>query len=376
MESTTLIPAEAYKYIYDIVLGFICLVSYSQLIPYTHQGLIRMPDKRYGTAILLCIIVAMFIGFRPISASFADMLGYAASYDYFDLTDEYKDIGLWWLAGICKNLGFSANMWFAVVSFIYFGGFLISARLLTKNSAYYTFLTILVAFSTLTYATTGIRNGMGLSLLTLAMSVFLTQKGKWKLLSLGIFLYAYLTHASSILPLICFFVAYYAQMGLRFSMCFWAFSVLVSLVAGSQVSSIFLGWGFDDRMDNYLLSDDFTGFSRSGFRFDFLLYSIMPIVLGYYALIKKGVNDRVYEVLLSTYILSNAFWVMVIRARFSDRFAYLSWFLYPIVIAYPLLKVDIWGNNQGRMARNILLLHFAFTFFMNVVYYTVIKTVL
>ena len=370
------IPAEAYKYIYITILGIICLVTYAKLTPYTYRGLITRSYRNTASAVWLYVMVAMFIGSRPISEAFSDMLGYAASYEQL-IIDIHKDKGLWWLAGICKKLGFSTSMWFTVVSFIYYGGFLLSARFLSKENTLYIFLTILVSFSALTYATNGIRNGMSMSLLTLAMSIFLTQNNKWKFLSFGIAYYAILTHKSCVLPLICFFVAYYSKAGLKSAIYFWIFSVLISLVAGSQVSNIFIGLGFDDRLDNYILStDDFTGFSHSGFRFDFLLYSIMPIWLGYYALYKKGVYDRIYKVLLSTYVLSNAFWVMVIRAHFSDRFAYLSWFLYPIVIAYPLLKVDIWGDKQGRKAHNIFLLHFGFTFFMTIIYYTIIKTVL
>lgn len=374
MADSSFIPAEAYKYIYIVLLGILCLLSYRRLAPYTYQGLYSRSNQYDSSATWLYIIIALFIGFRPISPAFSDMLGYASMYNYL-VVNERADIGLWWIASFCKQLGFSANMWFAVVSFLYFGGFLLSARLLSKNNRFQFFLTILVAFSTLTYATNGIRNGLGMSSLALGISMFLTLNGKWKYLSILLFVYAYLTHKSCSLPLICFFAAYYT-VGLKRAMYFWAFSIVVSLAAGSQVSNIFLGLGFDDRLDNYLVADDYTGFSHAGFRFDFLLYSVMPIWLGYYAFIKKKVHDRIYEVLLTTYILANAFWVMVIRAPFSDRFAYLSWFLYPIVIAYPLLKVDIWGYKQGRMARNILLIHFAFTFFMDVVYYTIIKTVL
>ena len=137
-----------------------------------------------------------------------------------------------------------------------------------------------------------------------------------------------------------------------------------------------MGLGFDDRMDGYLSGNDYSGFSHAGFRWDFLLYSMMPICLGYYIVIKKGIRDRIYEILLTTYTLANAFWVMVIRAQFSDRFAYLSWFMYAIVLAYPLFRMDIWGNRQGNIARVILNIHLSFTLFMNLIYYTLIKTVL
>ena len=137
-----------------------------------------------------------------------------------------------------------------------------------------------------------------------------------------------------------------------------------------------MDFGFDDRLEGYLIDVDHSGFSHTGFRWDFILYSIMPIWLGYYILVKKGIRNRIYEVLISTYVLANAFWVMIIRAHFSDRFAYLSWFLYPIVIAYPLFSIDVWGHKQGRIARNILYAHLSFTIFMNLIYYTFLKNVL
>ena len=55
---------------------------------------------------------------------------------------------------------------------------------------------------------------------------------------------------------------------------------------------------------------------------------------------------------------------MVIRAAFSNRFAYLSWFLYPIVIAYPLLRLPIWKTNQGKRLNQIMMANIGFTYIM------------
>ena len=57
------------------------------------------------------------------------------------------------------------------------------------------------------------------------------------------------------------------------------------------------------------------------------------------------------------------FWIIVINASFSNRFAYLSWFLYPIVLSYPLLRMSIW-KNQGRKTAYILIAHSLFTYLM------------
>ena len=70
-----------------------------------------------------------------------------------------------------------------------------------------------------------------------------------------------------------------------------------------------------------------------------------------------------FYILATTYILANSFWVMVIKAAFSNRFAYLSWFLYPVVLAYAVIRLHIW-SDQDRKAGLILLLHAGFTLVM------------
>lgn len=45
--------------------------------------------------------------------------------------------------------------------------------------------------------------------------------------------------------------------------------------------------------------------------------------------------------------------------------------MYPIVIAYPLLKLEIWPDQNKKVVQ-ILMLHIGFTFFMDVVYYGII----
>ena len=107
---------------------------------------------------------------------------------------------------------------------------------------------------------------------------------------------------------------------------------------------------------------------KAGFRLDFILYSIMPIIMVWYVTIKRNFKDLTYHIIATTYILANAFWIMVIRSEQSNRFAYLSWFLYPLVIAYPLLRMNIW-EDQDRKTGLILLAYSGFTFFMQFIYY-------
>ena len=94
----------------------------------------------------------------------------------------------------------------------------------------------------------------------------------------------------------------------------------------------------------------------------------MPIALGYYSIVKKRITDNWYSVLLSTYCFANAFWVIFIRAAFSNRFAYLSWFLYPVLIAYPLFMLRIW-HNQDKNIGLIIMAYVGFTAFMQFFYW-------
>ena len=104
---------------------------------------------------------------------------------------------------------------------------------------------------------------------------------------------------------------------------FWVASIGISLVIGGAVSNFFAGLGFDDRMSSYISGQEdeelMESFSNIGFRWDFLLYSVMPIWLGYYLVFKRKIYNSTYMLLLGTYVYSNAFWVMIIRSSFSNR---------------------------------------------------------
>ena len=151
---------------------------------------------------------------------------------------------------------------------------------------------------------------------------------------------------------------------------------MISIVAGNAITELFVGLDFDDRMEQYanlpkevedmLIADQSPG--NTGFRIDFLIYSAMPVLMAWYVTVKRNFQDNVYNVIATTYVLANAFWVMVIRSEQSNRFAYLSWFLYPLVIAYPLLRMDLW-EDQDRKTALILFVYVGFTFFMDFVYY-------
>ena len=149
----------------------------------------------------------------------------------------------------------------------------------------------------------------------------------------------------------------------------WIGAVALSLVFGETIANVISLVSYDERLTNVALkgedvAEEWGEVLDNRFRWDFLLYSSMPILLGAYTLFVRKVYNNTYLILLGTYIYANSFWVLVIRDLFSNRFAYLSWFMYPIVLAYPLLNLPVFKRNHSQKVAWILLAHLGFTMAM------------
>jgi len=178
------------------------------------------------------------------------------------------------------------------------------------------------------------------------------------------FLLSFFIHSSLLIPIAAFAVSA-LQKNPRLYLYVWLASIPLSLVAGSFWESFFSSLGFEDRTSGYLTNNEeaLQQFSQTGFRWDFVLYSASGIIAGYYFIFKKNIKDNFYIHLFGIYAIANAFWILVIRAAFSNRFAYLSWFLLAAVIAYPMLKYKIW-TDQYRILGTIIFVYFLFTYIM------------
>ena len=328
-----------------------------------------------GAALLLTIVLIFFIGLRPVSGFFGDMKMY--THWYVNVLDHYSPISFSteWLwdnfAFFCKSLGLNANEYFLAISFLYYAGMLICALLLMQKNLWIAMLFFFVSFSCYSFATNGIRNGMACSIELVAICL-LAEGGIKRPLSFVLMLLALGLHRSTMLPSAAAIASTFVIKDTRTAIRFWIASIAISVVAGQMVEGFFAALGFDDRMSDYASvgqsEESMSQFSQSGFRWDFLFYSMFPVIMTWYVTRVRKFNDRVFNVFANTYIFCNAFWIMVIRSSFSNRFAYLSWFLYPVVIAYPLLRMNLW-KDQDRKTAIIFFLYSGFTLFMFFIYY-------
>lgn len=337
--------------------------------------------NRNGLALLFCFSLAIVMGFRNPWGPYADTMNYTNNY-YFAFAEvvakgklHISTTGEWgWglLNQIFMVTGLHVTLLYITVSFIYHFLIFLGIKRIFKDQLSIAFAFVIIDFSFISFSYNGLRNGIGCAFCILGLSYIIQQSKRERIIGFLIMLIGTTFHKSCTLPCVCAFATIFNN-DTKLYLKFWASSALISFVAGDAISNLFMGLGFDDRLDAYQAgAADYAaqGF-KSGFRFDFLIYSALPVYLAYKAYIKLQIRDAKYQTLINVYLLSNSFWIMVIRASYSNRFAYLSWFMYGVVLAYPLLNFNFL-RNQSKRTMQLLIGLIVFEIYM---YYSIIITI-
>lgn len=313
----------------------------------------------------LLFFLILIIGQRPISGKyFGDTINYYKGYISYQngaqISENVSDYG-WHIFMKAAAQLMSVHSFFTLIAFIYIFPMYRISKEFFKEYWYYAFLMFVVSFSFWAYGVNGIRNGAAASLFLWGVSYH-----RKKLVMAILFFFAIQFHKTLFLPILAFILTYfYNNPKVYFKA--WILCIPLSLFTGSVWVSLFTSLGFgDDRLSAYLSSE--ASISSTGFRWDFLFYSAFGVFAGWYFIYKKRFQDPFYNQLLNTYLISNGFWVLVIRANYSNRFAYLSWFMMGLVIIYPVLKKQLFKNPHWVIGK-IIFAYFLFTYLMNVIYY-------
>ena len=359
--------ASAYIYIYLIVLGCIIWRQYSAPIRYSAFN-INKTSTESGSTFLLMMVCSLFIGVRPVDNVFADMVVYNKEYqeyigELFEFDSEAENIIFDNIAPLLASWNLPVEVFFTLIATIYFGCMYIACKKLFPNNLLVAYLACLTAFSTFSYATNGVKAGAAASIFLVALA----YKDNLKI-SILLAILSWGFHHSMSMVVIAYFCSLFFKKTKWYFLC-WLAACIIAILHISYFQIMFAGYT-DAKGASYLLTDGNS--YLTGFRPDFMLYSAMPIIVGYYLIYKKHIQDKGYELWLRMYLLTNSIWMVCMYASFSNRIAYLSWFLYPIVLVYPFFKIR-WSANQTLYAKRAVLYNFLFTLFMEVVYYTIIK---
>ena len=354
--------AAIYYDIYLIVLTIITMLVMARYRVHSWKSLEYNSNSGYGFAWIICAIVVLFVGFRPISIEFGDTVSTEEYYShiygdafFFTLNTDNLFFDNWFAWMASKH--FDMTTVFLLFAFVYFGVMLIALRRLFPNEVLLAFVVYLVAFSTFSYGTNGVKAGMAASVFLLAITY---HKKLW--LSLLIALFTFTQHHSMALVIAAYVLTLFVK-NTKYYIVGWLICLLMAILHITYFQFLFAGFT-DEQGASYLLYKDNTRF-----RIDFVLYSFVPIAIGYYLVYKKKIPSKgFYNNLLNLYITTNAVWMLCMYAEFTNRISYLSWFLYPVVLLYPFIYFD-WGHNQRRYLKCVVYLHLGFTLFMEFIYY-------
>ena len=324
------------------------------MFPLTYRHGIERYSKNLvrGNTGLLLIYAIAFIGLRDPFGDWrylADTSAYSRIYILLQQGFAYQptnEVGFYFLMKLAGNL-MDVRLFYILCAFIYvYLAYLAFKNWLGKHAFYGLVLFITYPFFW-AYGINALRSGLATSVLLYALSL---GRKNWGVL-IALFLAAFLIHNSVILTVIAFLVAIKIS-DTRKLIGLWVVVLLCVSLFGNYLEnwlgqSILSPLGLMDERVHNLFADELDGaFMGRRFRLDFVIFSTIPIFLGYFYIIRKRFDDLVYRNLFHTYLIANMFSLFFIKATYSDRIVYLSWFLMPIILGYPLFKRKFFSNQS------------------------------
>lgn len=361
----TFIPLNLYHSTYYwLTLSFVALfcallmLRRSNVVLGTELGSGRPHAVLGVVGFLYLFSILLMLGLRPISPMFADMQSYYLHFLDYKWRDELKDGDLLFEAFMYFSAHYlNAETFFFCCTFLSIVPLFIACYRVFKFYWPLAFFFTISNFDFYGYVINGIRQGIATSIFLMA----LTFKGKWSVLWM---LVAAGFHNTILLPLSAYLLTR-VYMNPKIYLYVWIFCLFLGGVY-SGFGSLVSGLGFfSEDFDRYLYASDAvrSQFSSLDFRIDFVAYSLFPIVIGSYFILKRKMTDDFYSGLFCIYLTCNAFWLLVIRMPAANRIAYLSWFLTGFLVVYPLVKYSVFENQHKYFALT-LFLFYLFTFFM------------
>lgn len=368
------IPVADYTLYFNITVLILVLIAVWQC----HTGSVFKDDivlLNAGWGYIVLVALVLYMGQRQVSVFFGDTVNYAHGFNIYansPLPFQWQPKKEWLFDNMMQWFAKYSNIhtFFTFCSLIYIGSLWLAMKRIFKGYYYIPFIVIISMFTFWTYGVNGIRNGLGASLFILALTYIENLP-----VAIAICIVAIGMHTSVLLMIAAAVLAWFFNNSYYY-LSGWLLSVVVSYFAGERIQAYLAGMSLirgDERFAGYLTGENQVGEliqTSMVFRWDFLLYSAMAVAVGYYFIFKRNFKDEYYHWIYNVYLITNAFWVLVVRATYSNRIAQISWFIMPIVLIYPFVKERFWPDHEKKLGY-ALLAFYAFAF-----YYNIIKTLI
>ena len=335
-----MIPVEYYNNAYFASLTVLVLFMVFPLIK-PNPLTVRTSYRLSWFSVIIILFTVLFIGLRDPWGAFkylGDTQAYTRMFSNAEMPKflASRDFGFDLFMYICFKV-MSVQVFYLLCALLYVILPYLSFKKWFDRRAWLALLVYITAMSFWAFGINGLRNGLSAAFFIYALS-FIKQPVKmafWFILAVSF-------HKSMLLPVFSFLATYYLN-NTKVLIYIWLCSIPISYFFGNSlemyISGLFNSIGFVDKRIDSLFANEIEGISiNRSFRLDFILYSSIAVLLGYYYVVKRKFWDVLYTRMLNTYLLSNTVWIFMIYGTYTNRTAYLSWFLMPVVLVYPLLK--------------------------------------
>ncbi len=361
-----MIPGSYYLFIYLFIVTIATFSVYNRYRMSSSGALVK--DSSSNT-LILALLCTVFIGLRPNDPVFVDTVGYVAGYYYhlhepFVLSADVENLLFENIYHFFASYDLGWHTLFLFMANIYFIGTYLACKKFFPKNTLIAFVVFLGAFSTFSYSVNGVKAGVAAALFLCALA----YRSDKPVLASILVVASWGFHHSMTPCVLSFFTVWFCSKP-KWYFLFWVVCLALSAAHVTFFQTLFMSYS-DAKGASYLDAENMAGWEgKTGFRLDFVVYSAIPVLVGYWAIFKKKIDHLKYNRVLCTYLLMNGIWLLCMYAGFTNRIAYLSWFMYPIVLVYPLLDEECdWGSSRFKTVALFAGLHLGFTLFMNIIY--------
>lgn len=302
-------------------------------------GLKMLATGRFKKASLLLAGTLIFsvyvLVFTPYNAVVAtDRANYMNMFLYGSF-GHVDDIGfMWYINAIKVVIGNNFYLFLLVSSIIYIGGYLYFTKTLVSRKWELIILMWFLNIGFLAYFCNTMREGMALSMVVCGYA-FAFKGRQW--MAAALFAVAVMFHFSVALAVLGW-LATTKDIKVKYYYFFWIVLLILSyLDLAAPLTNLVSLTGHEKSIDYA------QALSEAGFRYDFILYSLYPLLTGAYFVSGLGYNNPQYLRLFKVYIFINAVWLIFVRIPYTDRIVFQSWYLIPFIVMMPL--IDETQNN-------------------------------
>lgn len=354
-----------------LIITILTIVTANTYARYPQSRINDRTSQDALPSLALMTFMILFIGLRPVHRAFVDMMNYnqffnyAKSAGYFSFNWDAENLVFDNLFSYLAFKDYDITFFMFIIALVYFGTMWLAIRKWFPNDTLYGYLVCLAAFSSFSYATNGVKAGAAASIFLLALAYHDNIK-----ITIILSFISWFFHHSMSAVIVIYALTFFIKRP-KIYLYGWIICVAFSIVHINPLQSLMVSMT-DERGADYLLSTNNMWGGKAGFRIDFLLYSVVPILIGSYVIIKKKIQSSTFNQLFNLYLGVNALWVLCMYIPFNNRVAYLSWFMLPVVSVYPFFKLDLHpdGTTQYSQLNKISYFYMFFSLFMYFIYYS------